>query len=376
MPEPLRLALLANRVGLERIDGAIDDAVAALGLDRADPEDLDDASGVVDVVVAEVSKSSTPVSHRSGIARGRGVPIVYVAADGATVAPAFSPVIRYPEDAPRAKVFYKIAKAVEQALVDAGPPKVSDTRDEAKSYRVGEVFDGLMFHTNDDNGFALVGDYGRKPAMLHVSAMSPRTKQRLHHGTLDPGDPIRVRVTGVNNAKGQVRLAEAIDDQLTADDRTSMTQLAHVLYAWSLVESALPDLTSGQLALHWGTDPGMRLDEFRFVRNRLAHGDLVDEGLLTRASKLAEDLIQMSDDDILDIEWTRGEIVEGIVSDSETIHGITPSLGVLCNALDDETADAWARGDDHGHEAPPFGPATQDACEDCLNVWRYLPRPE
>lgn len=374
--------VLGARRELERIEGSIDQALEALALTRVKVPALNKLTTffpTVDVVLAEVSKPSPSISFQLGAAIAMKVPVVYLALEGSRVPPVFIDPVKYSEDATRARLAFLIAKALERKLIEC-PPK-SDRLDQNSpvdplvgytSYALGQVFPAVIVHVDPDGGFALLGDYGRKPAMLHASRMRLPTSAALEEEELRPGDMLAVRVVDIDPDRDQVQLEDLgeASDAEAREERLCAMRL--IVAAWSVFENALSSRQVGHPdVLRWVADNRQQVEQFRKVRNGLTHGEQIPTEMLAYFASKAREFFGSNTTERSFNRWRQSEIVEGVVLGSDEIHGFTPNAGVLCDVVSDDGADPWDRAGPH-RDSIAFTAETIDACNDCVERWRKM----
>jgi hypothetical protein len=310
-----RCLVLGSRQALERLNPAVDQALAALDLIRVLPPDLSHAiEGVTDadLILAEVSRPSTAISFELGIAAAKDLPIVYFATADARVSPVFDSVVHYDPDDSVPRLSYRIAKQLELALDPAPESGITQrsaqvdfagseaTRARSTSgYVVGERFHAMIAHVDPTGGFVLAGPPGRKPAMLHVSRMGKATATLLERGEMHPGNGLIVEVAAVDGRRKQVQLLQVGDELAEIDDRWLMYREARLVRDWAAIEQSAAEAERRGEAPSNEQDAALRvwwnlykpeIAVIREVRNRVAHGEHVSEAELKTALEYADEV--------------------------------------------------------------------------------------
>jgi hypothetical protein len=70
-------------------------------------------------------------------------------------------------------------------------------------------------------------------------------------------------------------------------------------------------------------------------------------------------------------KWTKGEVIEGVVSGGERIHGYTPDGTLLCGALGEDGGEPLNRAGPH-RDPVLFTDETANGCRRCIASWRKL----
>lgn len=302
-----RVLVLASRQALEVLGPAADLALDAIGAERARMSDLSDALSMfddVDVVLADVTRPSPAISFELGVATAKGVPTIFVASDVSKVSPAFSSVVTYDRGDTPSRVGYQLAKHLEDALgphrdrtPERSPSATTDPAD-TESYRRGEIIEGLVVHINTDAGFALIRSGGRRPAMLHVSNMSPSLASAFEDGELVVGEIIRAEVIEVDESRDQVQLRDVDGGIASSVVDARSDQISKLLRRWAGLEKIMgPGLRSRPD--RGGPDAAFRrfvavyeddLARARKVRNSVAHGETPSEEELREAIDTLDEL--------------------------------------------------------------------------------------
>jgi hypothetical protein len=71
--------------------------------------------------------------------------------------------------------------------------------------------------------------------------------------------------------------------------------------------------------------------------------------------------------------WLKSEVVEGVVSGGERIHGYLPDGSLLCGTLGEDDSLPMEREIWPHKPAASFTDETENACKRCLRSWRGLP---
>ena len=307
-----RCLVLGSRQALQRLNNAVDQALAALDLTRVTPPSLDDPIGVTntDVIFAEVSKPSPAISFELGIATANGIPVVYFATADARVSPVFGSVARYDPNNSDPRLAYLIAKHLEPSLggapqegaASSGPLRAagpeSNGGKSTTAYVVGERFEAMIAHVDPASGFVLAGSPGRKPGMLHVSRMGPVTASLLEKGEVELGKSVVVEVVEVDQRRKQVQLRQVGDEIDEIDGDWLMYREARLVRDWAVIEPAAVDAErrtepsnnpDATLRVWWNLyKPEIAV--IRDVRNRVAHGEYVSDAELATALEYAKEV--------------------------------------------------------------------------------------
>lgn len=168
--------------------------------------------------------------------------------------------------------------------------------DIVETYRRGEIVEGPVVHMNAEAGFALVRSGDRRPAMLHVTNMSPSLASTFEDSELSVGDVVRAEVIEVDESRDQVQLRDIGGVASTAVARSDL--MASLLRRWAGLEKVMgpglrtrPDPAGPGAALHrFKTVYEDDLRRARKVRNSVAHGETPSEEELRDAIDTLDEL--------------------------------------------------------------------------------------